>query len=385
LASKPAIPDSDTWPPDAAPDRAPEMRAQVVPWRALTDEVAAWDALAAAASEPNPFYESWYLLPSLAALEPGRAVRVFRFEADGQLAGLLPLTTPWRYYRWPIPNLAAWVHANCFLGAPLVAAGMERDFWRALLGWADKNAGQALFLHLRAMPLAGPLHEALAEVLAEQRREAALVHHEERALLEAGNTAEAYFEAALSAKKRKELRRQLARLSELGEVGFDREDGLVGIDRWIANFLVLEAAGWKGRAGSALASDLRTSAVFAQALRGAAECGRLERLAMTLDGRPIAMLATFMTPPGGFAYKTAFDEEYARFSPGVLLQRENLAVLARGDIAWTDSCAAADHPMIDHLWRERRAIGRLSIAIGGKARQRLFARIAAAETGRSGR
>ena len=36
-----------------------------------------------------------------------------------------------------------------------------------------------------------------------------------------------------------------------------------------------------------------------------------------------------LTPPGAFSYKTAFDERYARFSPGVLLQRENLAMLER--------------------------------------------------------
>jgi hypothetical protein len=60
-----------------------------------------------------------------------------------------------------------------------------------------------------------------------------------------------------------------------------------------------------------------------------------------------------------------------------------MAILERPDIAWSDSCAAADHPMIDHLWRERRAIGRLSIAIGGPVRRALFGRLLRAETGRA--
>lgn len=30
---------------------------------------------------------------------------------------------------------------------------------------------------------------------------------------------------------------------------------------------------------------------------------------------------------------------YARFSPGMLLQLENLALLERGGIDWADSCA----------------------------------------------
>ena len=91
------------------------------------------------------------------------------------------------------------------------------------------------------------------------------------------------------------------------------------------------------------------------------------------------MLATFLSPPAAFSYKTAYDERLARFSPGVLLQRENLALLSRDDIDWCDSCASADHPMIDHLWRERRAIGRYSIAIGGTARRAAFRLLSLAE------
>jgi hypothetical protein len=117
-------------------------------------------------------------------------------------------------------------------------------------------------------------------------------------------------------------------------------------------------------------------------MRGAARRRRLERLSIALDGRPIAMLASFVTPPGAFGFKTAFDERFARFSPGVLLQLENLAMLERPGIDWSDSCAAADHPMIDHLWRERRAIGWVNVAIGGPVRRALFGLLARRETGR---
>ncbi|MBK8375584.1 MAG: hypothetical protein IPL18_12200 [Sphingomonadales bacterium] len=54
--------------------------------------------------------------------------------------------------------------------------------------------------------------------------------------------------------------------------------------------------------------------------------------------------------PGSFSFKTAFDEDHARFSPGVLLQIENLKLLEKAGLDWCDSCAAQDHPMIDSLW-----------------------------------
>jgi CelD/BcsL family acetyltransferase involved in cellulose biosynthesis len=353
-------------------------------WRAMEAPGARreWDALAACASEPNPFFESWYLLPSLRSLDPVGSVQLLRFECDGRLAGLLPLVRDRRYYRWPIPHMRSWVHANCFLGAPLVAAGKEQAFWQALLDWADANAGIGLFLHLSHMPLDGPLHDALTQVLTQQNRTAALVHREDRALLRSSLSADAYLEAALSAKKRKELRRQHNRLSELGALQFERQMGGEALSEWIDSFLALEHSGWKGAGASALASNPVTQQMFRDALTGGAAQGKLERLSLSLDGRPLAMLVNFLSPPGAFSFKTAFDERYARYSPGVLIQRENLAMLEHPQIRWFDSCAAAEHPMIDHLWRTRRPIGRLSIAIGSTLRRRLFQALTRAELGR---
>ena len=372
-------------PRSAAADRLCPQTVRSTGWAGLdVPEIRlAWDALAVCAAEPNPFNESWYLLAALRALDSAGTVNVLRFEAGGELAGILPLRRESRYYGWPIPHLAAWVHANCFQGAPLVARGLEREFWRGLLGWADANAGRALFLHLAQMPLEGPVYQALQVVLAEQGRLAAVVQHEQRAMLASGQSAEAYYEQSLSGKKRKELRRQHARLSELGIVEITRQCDDAGLARWLEEFLALEHSGWKGTKGSALASHQTTLQLFREALTGAARHGRLERLTLTLDDQPIAMLVNFITAPGAYSYKTAFDERYARYSPGVLVQRENLALLGRADIAWCDSCAAADHPMIDHIWRERRAVGRVSIAIGGKLRRALFGGLVKAELRRS--
>lgn len=377
------------YPDVSAPANAPVRPVRGEPvlslkdWQALDHAafIARWDALAEAAGEPNPFHESWYLLPALRALSRGGKAGILVLETDGFLLGLLPFTRSLSYYGHPLPHMRNWMHGNCFLGAPLVAAGAEGAFWRKLLDWADENARHALYLHLDCIPLATALHASLAELLRTQGRPAALVHREERAMLASTLTPDAYFENALAGKKRKELRRQYNRLSELGAVTFRRERTEAGLTEWTSRFLDLERSGWKGAAGSAMACAQGTLELLREALAGAAARGRLERLSLELDGRPIAMLASFLTPPGAFSYKTAFDESFARYSPGVLLQRENLALLEDDGIAWCDSCASPDHPMIDHLWRERRTIGRINIGIGGTARQALFRQIARLETG----
>lgn len=359
---------------------AADARLAVVPWRDFADH-AGWDTLADVVSEPNPFAERWCLEAGLAAFDPAGDVRLATLTSGGALVGVLPMARSWRYERYPLPHMGNWLHANAFCGAPLVAAGHEHAFWRELLGWADAHARAALFLHLEALPADGPLYAALRDVCAVQGRPAAVVHRLDRALLASELTPQAYFDASMSGKKRKELRRQFARLSELGAVVVQRNADGDELGGWIAQFLVLERSGWKGAEGSALACDPDKAAFFRQALEGAAARGRLERVTITLDGAPIAMLANFITPPGAYSFKTTFDERLARFSPGVLLQRENLDLLARDDVAWADSCAAADHPMIERIWREKRRIVRASIAIGGPLRRAAAAALFRAETG----
>jgi CelD/BcsL family acetyltransferase involved in cellulose biosynthesis len=188
-----------------------------------------------------------------------------------------------------------------------------------------------------------------------------------------------YYERTVRKKKRKELKRLQGRLGELGEVAVRRLASAEEVAPWCDAFLALERAGWKGKAGSALACAPHTEAFFRDAIAGAHAAGRLEFLRLDLDRRPLAMLVNFLTPPGGFAFKIAFDEDYARFSPGVLLKIDNLRLLERRDIEWMDSCAVEDHSMINSLWGERRSIVRVTVPLAGVRRQATFRLCRAAE------
>jgi CelD/BcsL family acetyltransferase involved in cellulose biosynthesis len=359
----------------SAPSGVTILRASAL--AANTQLLAEWDALAAQASEPNPFAERWYMQAALNAFAaqdiPIAIVR------NGALLGLMPLALEPRYAGMPIAHTQNWLNANAFLGTALVRKGAEKPFWAAILRHLDGATEHGLFLHLVAQTIDGPVVKALEQQCHAEKRRFALVHREERALLERGLSPDAYWEENVRGKKRKELRRQHKRLAEEGTLHFERSDGSANLDRWIADFLALERAGWKGENGSAIDCADNTRALFENALQGAATAKKLELLTLYLDNRPIAMLANFLTPPGAFSFKTAFDEDYARFSPGVLLQYENLALLEREGIDWCDSCAAQDHPMIDSLWSGRRSIGRYSVAIGGTAKRVAFAALLTAE------
>jgi CelD/BcsL family acetyltransferase involved in cellulose biosynthesis len=346
----------------------------------------AWKQLAFDAVEPNPFYDAWFLGPALKAFDTKAAVSLFTLwhgPADtGRLIGLIPIANQVIYGRWPIAHVGNWLHHNAFLGSPLVAAGYEKLFWQKLLDACDKRSGTGLFLHLNGLVIGGPLQTALDDVCSAQHRQHALVNTQERAFLQGQSDAEAYYSEVVRTKKRKELRRQKNRLAEMGELQFHRNEGSVGLDDWTDEFLALERGGWKGANGSALDCAAETRSMFREALQGAARQGQLERLDLRLDGAPLAMLVNFICGRGSFSFKTAFDEDYARFSPGVLLQIENLSLLEREGTDWCDSCAAEGHPMIDSLWSGRRRIGRYSVAIGGFAKRKAFGLLLKAETAR---
>jgi CelD/BcsL family acetyltransferase involved in cellulose biosynthesis len=347
-----------------------------------------WRALVARAAEPNAFAEHWFVAPSIRHLQPGE-VRIAEVRDGDLLVGLLPLAVERRYGRTPVRYVQNWRHHHQFLGAPLVRQGREADFWRALLVALDGSDWAPGFLHLRDLVEGGPLYRGLVAASAGLGRSASIVHRESRAFLESSLPAADYYSHTVRKKKRKELARLRNRLMELGSLTarmFEPGDDLAA---WCDAFLELERSGWKGREGSALACTAATEHFFRDALAGAEEAGRLQLLALELANRPIAMLVNFLAPPGSFSFKTAFDESFARFSPGVLLQIDNLQILARPGIAWMDSCAAEQHPMIESLWGERRALVRVTVSLSGPRRRLVHAaargleRLSAARRGRA--
>jgi CelD/BcsL family acetyltransferase involved in cellulose biosynthesis len=377
-------------PAGVAPARpsAPAVAAVAEPTRAQVHEAIVpaglagdWGGLAGAASEPNSFAESWFVAASLETLGPDRGVRLVEVRRGAILIGVMPLALERYYGRLAVPFVQNWCHHHLFLGTPLVRRGEEEAFWSALLALLDAADWAPNFLHVRGLVEDGPVHRGLVAAAAGQRRSCATVHRESRALLEPGVDAEAYYRAAVRPKKRKEIRRLQSRLAELGPVRVRALADAADLASWCDAFLAIEQAGWKGRAGTALACSGETEAFFRRAVAGARDAGKLQFLRLDLGERPIAMLVNFLAPPGGFSFKTCFDEDFARFSPGVLIQVENLKALGAPDVAWMDSCAAADHPMIDSLWTERRTILRATVRLKGLRRSLVFAGCRALESG----
>jgi CelD/BcsL family acetyltransferase involved in cellulose biosynthesis len=330
----------------------------------VADELA---DLAADALETNPFFSPPLLRPALRLLANDGVRPIIVRDKGGAPIAFAPLRPQRGYSRLPVRYVATWMHDHCFFGAPLIRKGCEREAFCGLFAAADKLGA---FLRLASLDADGALYASAAQAAEADGRKSSPSGRYQRAMLRGGFDAEATLNAALPGKKRKELRRQMNRLADAGAVAFEALSSAVELDSWTEQFLKLEASGWKGRAGTAFASQPAHAEFLREALRRAHEAGSLQFCRLSSGGAPVAMIINFIERGNAYSFKIAYDETYARLSPGVLLEIELLhALAARADLKFIDSCAQADHPMIDSIWRERRAIVALNVShrdIAGK-------------------
>ena len=313
-----------------------------------------WHALAARAIEPNVFYEPAFALAAAPVFGADAGAVLVR-TTGGRLAGLFPARMP-RWRGAPHSMVTGWTHPFGPLGTPLV----DRDEPEAVIAaWLDhlsRDPALPARLLLPLIPEQGPFAKALDAVLAREGRRSSAFGHHERALLAPGAKREGYIERAISGAKRKKLRHQRRRLEDLGPVTLTTT-AMADIEAALNDFLRLEAGGWKGQAGTAIVSDPAIKDFVRSAIVSLAAVGQLRIDRLLLDGTAIAAAMTLMSGDTGWYWKIAYNEELARFSPGVQLMCDlTESLLAGPHPLRVDSCAAAGHPMIDHVWRERLAL-----------------------------
>jgi CelD/BcsL family acetyltransferase involved in cellulose biosynthesis len=333
--------------------------------------VAAWQALADHAADANPFYEPWGFLPALECFGAEASTQVVFVRCGEELIGVFPLQRCPPRRGLPLPHLAAWRHSHLFLASPLVAADRAVLAWKTLLAWA-RGVGAPL-LDLTDQPAEGATAESALEA-AGPGGALTLERFERPLLLRDEGDAESYLARASSSGSRKNWRRLRRRLSEQGRLELRALGEAEAPGPWIDAFLSLEARGWKGRGGTSLTSRDADARYFRAMSAAAHERGALHVLGLFLDGAPVAMQVNLFCAGKGFALKVAFDETWARFSPGVLLEIDAIHdCWEQPGFEWMDSCASPRNRLMGRLWSGTRAIERRLIATGRAGRCALTA------------
>ena len=320
-----------------------------------------WRELSERSVEPNGYYlPDWELAVNASA--PGRTnASTLAAWDDTRLIGLMPVVSLWRAYKIPLPALAS-AHPYGTLCTPPLDRDATEKAAAQLLQQARQAGAHALVL--RDMSLDGAVMKRFESVLQRDGLRSHVLTSYQRASLDATRDADALLQEALGSKKLKELRRQRNRLGEQGAVEFTVARTPEEVTTAIETFLKLEASGWKGARGTALAQNDGDISFIRRATVALAASGQCEIVSLRAGATPIAAGIVLRHQDRAFYFKLGIDERFAKFSPGVQLTLDITRHLcADPAIASADSTAGPDHPMINPIWRGRFAIGDVLIPL----------------------
>lgn len=316
----------------------------------LETHAAAIEALAERAIERNVFYEAPFLIHAAHHLRDNGRPQIVSIWRGADMVGLFPIVTP-RFGG----KARGWLSHFMTNGAPLIdLTGADQILARFLawLGEGERPLSGALFPSIDAD---GAFAVLLRSFAVRRSLPVAAFGEHRRAVLRPTEAAPG--DIAPSVKRRRELLRQQRRLAEAGVVATRSATSRAEVRDAFEHFLALEVKGWKGRAGTAMMQDAAAAAFARSAMRALAGEGRCRIDLLELDGAPIAATIELKAGDRVCFWKTAYDETQRRFSPGVQMALDMTGRHAAAlDLSLVDSCAEADHPMIDHLWTDRMTI-----------------------------
>jgi CelD/BcsL family acetyltransferase involved in cellulose biosynthesis len=307
-----------------------------------------WEELAERV-DGSPFLRPGWILPWLRAFGTGKPEAITVRRGD-ELAAVLPMQRK----RGRLSSAANW-HSPVF--GPLIADEDARDILLDGLFGAGRPSVELSLLHGET--------DLLAHIDRSARDAGRMVVERPISACPVVDLAGCFedYEHRLSRNRRRSLRRGRRALEALGNLTFEVHDGLDGLDSELEEMFRVEASGWKGRRGSAIASRAETARFYSDVAHWAADRGWLRLSSLRLDGRAIACDYTIEFQGSWYSLKSGYDEDYRACGPGALLLREQLRhcfdsgasrleLLGTEDsfkLSWTDrSCERTRMHAFDH-------------------------------------
>ncbi|MEP6827775.1 MAG: GNAT family N-acetyltransferase [Aestuariivirga sp.] len=320
-----------------------------------------WRCVGAMALEPAPFQSADFALPILAQ---DQSAEVLTIRSEGRL--LMAIAT--QSQRGLQSSATSSLTAS---GLPQVKGYATDAILMAFL-----NSLQSPFL-FRALPTGSAFFGHLEKTAPHLR----VLKSWQRAALNINGTFEQWQADNFDHKRRKEFKRLRTRLSERGELKLETLNHSSDLNGFVDDLLELEAKGWKGTRGTAMKDDEASAGTFREICINLHRSGVLRFWTLKFKGKPIASLFGMVEGTQGWIVKIAYDETFAKYSPGVLLILDaTQAFFAEPNLKLVDSCAIPGHPMIDRIWRDRIEMVDVLVAPAQISRLKFSATVAALNT-----
>ena len=291
------------------------MASPLESWNPHVDLLAAWSR-ALPAADGSPMQQPDWTRACLETIDAGSRV-VMETVADGADAAVAPLVWRPQERRLELPGVRQ-------LAEPMDLLYSSEDALEELVG-RMRASGRAL--HLGRLPA----DSATAAVVERIYGRRGIVRTAPASGTPTLPLDESWTDplARMSSRRRSDFRRAQRRAEELGDVAVElHAPGPEEVASLLDAAITVEAASWKGREGSALASDPERRSFFERYAMLAAEQGIL-RIAFLRIGEQRAAMQIAVESGGRFwLIKVGYDESFGKASPGTLLMLATVAEAA---------------------------------------------------------
>ncbi|MFQ6105368.1 MAG: GNAT family N-acetyltransferase [Candidatus Glassbacteria bacterium] len=278
----------------------------------------AWNNLALASPQKLPMpSHAWVSSYFEYQIEPGETwLCLFAYEND-KLIGVLPVVkTPRSILGLKEPCLRVPHNEDTFGVDVLAKAGREKKLISLFCRILDRIYPSRCVMEFKRLPESSPTLSMEGE-----RMKHTLVLSDLSGFgsyIPVVGSFEDYH-ARLQARFRRNLRRLGRKFQRLGNTSVSFHTNGLNAHEHLKKFIEIEASGWKGRRGSAIACKPSAVSFFTALTRKLAEIGWLEWHFLHAQGRAIAGQLAIKVNRSLIIFKIGYDETYAQFSPGSIL------------------------------------------------------------------
>ena len=320
-----------------------------------------WQNLLDNSIEQTVYLSPWFVSTTLELFRNPKTDLILVYH-KAELIGLVLLESDKGYAKLPVGFLKNSIHPHQFLGTPLVRANSADLFATGLYSYLDTSRLVDAFILIRDITDKSEIAVALERVANSQGRRLVETNKFERAMIMRRDE----HSVQISKNRRKSLNRKRKALSEIGTITIERLSNVADAQFWFEDFARLENTGWKQKQKTSIAENPNDYDSYLQLVPAAIQNNALNFFRLKINDKPISYTIDFKSGDFIYCHRCAYDLEYKKYTPGVLMEYETLKFYTEKSLNMTvDSCTSPQNDLLNELWPDKKPIVTIAVSKTG--------------------
>lgn len=294
---------------------APDLRVETISdYRSFVNLEGDWNRLVEEAGIDHPFLKHEWVRAWWDSFGKGKTLHILVVRAGEETVAIAPLmASRARMYGLKVRRLEFInnVHTPRF---DFIIARRQEEAYRAIWTSLLRQKRQWDLLELCQVPTASQSLKELPRIAVEGGSLIGIWPSERSPYVPLVGTWDGYFKG-LKGHHRSNMRNRLKRLEQLGQVEMEVVTSGEQLEDALEEGLRIEAAAWKGQAGSAISSSAELRHFYKELAGIAAGRGWLRLYFLNVNGQRIAFAYTLCSGNKLYVLKIGYDPNFAAYSP----------------------------------------------------------------------